>query len=488
MISENGFDNIHFFMGIVEEDRDLTGNNRVKVRCFGIHPPVSTGEVKTKDLPWAVPLNGTYGGMTVAPGKGEWVFGFFIDGRDAQHPMLLGTVPGLNLQQMFGSGSDFANEYVKPSERVHKAYGKTAAHFAQTGEELQATQVLYQNSTIKQGIPVAGKTGGWSEPETPVSAGLEKTVVWQSKYGDSYIEVGGDEGSEVINLSHGEGSHVSIDQAGNVKVRSSGDLYNISDGHTREYSGGRKDLHVNGSWTVMTRDGDATLEIHGDMNQYIHGDWNVKVGKRVAINAGGGFEMNASRIAIQAEEESFNLISKRNLSVMAGNSIEMKCLQGSIYVYAAVNLELLASAQAYLTGVTKLNLFSVTRVAINGGLAGFGIVTIQSPIPGLMALGALTPPGKTQSPRVGDGIDAAATVYPDGIVASVNAGLGPDAIDDFDDEVDVAEFTDVSGETISSIGSLVDRFAVDEDENYTTIEVNENNTSVSNTRSGNYDT
>ena len=457
MISENGFDNIHFFMGVVEQDYDPTGNNRVKVRCFGIHPPVSTGQVKTKDLPWAVPLNGTYGGMTVAPGNGEWVFGFFIDGRDAQHPMLLGTIPGLNLQQMFGSGSEYANEYTKPTNRTYKVYGKPAAHFAQTGEELDATQVLYQNSTLKQSVPVAGGDSGWSEPETPVSQGMEKTVVWQSKYGNSYVEIGGDENAEVINISHGKGSHVSIDEAGNVKLRSSGDMYNISDGHSREWSSGRKDLYVNGSWTVMTRDGDATLEIHGDMNQLVHGDLNVKVGGRYAVNAAGGFEMNASRVAIQAEEESMSLISNHNFSMLAGENLELKSSKGSLYLFAPVNLEMLAGGQAYLTGVTKLNLFSVTRVAINGGIAGFGIVTIQSPIPGLMALGALKPPGKPASPKVGDAISAARATLPDGTVSSVNAGFGPDAIDDFED-IDIATVT--AAEIADSISDDIDRVAV----------------------------
>jgi len=475
MISENGFDNIHFFMGIVEGDHDPTGNNRVKVRCFGIHPPVSTGQVKTKDLPWAVPLNGTYGGMTVAPGNGEWVFGFFADGRDAQHPMLIGSVPGTNFQQPSGSGSEFTNEYTKPSNRTYKTYAKPAAHFAQTGEELDATQVLYQNSTLKQSVTVAGGDAGWSEPETPVSQGMEKTVVWQSKYGNSYVEIGGDENAEVINISHGRGSHVSIDEAGNVKLRSSGDMYNISDGHTREYSEGRKDVYVNGSWTVKTRDGDATLEIHGDMNQIVHGDWNLQVGKRATINAAGGFEMNASRVAIQAEDESMSLIANHNFSMLAGENLELKSSKGSLYLFAPVNLELLAGGQAYLTGVTKLNLFSVTRVAINGGLAGFGIVTIQSPIPGLMALGALKPPGKPASPKVGDRIPAGQATLPDGTVSSVNAGFGPDAIDDFED-IDIASVQEA--DVTSTISDAIDRVAVDDNEPGANLIVDETNQDI----------
>jgi len=147
---------------------------------------------------------------------------------------------------------------------------------------------------------------------------------------------------------------------------------------------------------------------------------------------------------------------------------------------------MLAGAQAYLTGISKLNLFSVTRVAINGGLAGFGIVTIQSPIPGLMALGALTPPGKTASPRVGDNVEAGATAYPDGLVASVNAGMSADALDDNDiDDTSVATFTETSQSIISA---TLERFAVDEEQNTSTVSINEENTSVQSDRNASYDT
>lgn len=94
MMGENGFENLVWFLGIVEDNDDPTHSGRIRVRAFGFHPPVSTNEVLTEDLPWAPVLNGAGGKFYSVPDNGSWVFGFFIDGRDAQHPMIMGVIPG----------------------------------------------------------------------------------------------------------------------------------------------------------------------------------------------------------------------------------------------------------------------------------------------------------------------------------------------------------------------------------------------------------
>jgi hypothetical protein len=88
MITENGFVNLLAYVGVVQmvEER---GDGRIKVRAFGFHP---TGEIADEDLPWAYMVNGTYGKFHAWPKRGDMVFGFFLDGRDAQHPIVIGTM------------------------------------------------------------------------------------------------------------------------------------------------------------------------------------------------------------------------------------------------------------------------------------------------------------------------------------------------------------------------------------------------------------
>lgn len=96
-IDGEGLQNLLWFMGIVEMRDDPTGQGRIKVRVFGMHPPLDTNEVLTEDLPWAYIVDGTGGAFFSIPETGDWVFGFFMDGRDAQHPFVVGIIRGANL-------------------------------------------------------------------------------------------------------------------------------------------------------------------------------------------------------------------------------------------------------------------------------------------------------------------------------------------------------------------------------------------------------
>ena len=87
---------------------------RMKVRIYGYHPPNET-ELKNEDLPWAQVLLSTQGGsgkanrarsLRISPG--DVVMGFFLDGDEAQLPVILGIFA--NTADYYG-GND---EYVSP--------------------------------------------------------------------------------------------------------------------------------------------------------------------------------------------------------------------------------------------------------------------------------------------------------------------------------------------------------------------------------------
>jgi len=91
-----------------------TWGSRVKVRIYGYHPPNET-ELKNEDLPWAQVLLSPQGGsgkanrarsLRISPG--DTVMGFFLDGDDAQQPVILG---------LFASTPDYyggTEEYTSP--------------------------------------------------------------------------------------------------------------------------------------------------------------------------------------------------------------------------------------------------------------------------------------------------------------------------------------------------------------------------------------
>lgn len=102
-----GRDEFVWWMGVVEDNEDPDKLGRLKVRIFGYHPPRNTNKVPTSDLPFSTvvasaTLPGAYGRLDI----GEWVFGFFIDGKDAQEPAVLGWLPGKSKSILNGWSED----------------------------------------------------------------------------------------------------------------------------------------------------------------------------------------------------------------------------------------------------------------------------------------------------------------------------------------------------------------------------------------------
>ena len=97
MYGQSGF---YWFLGVVEDRNDPQFLGRCRLRIAGYHTQDKT-ILPTEDLPWAMPLMpitsasmSGVGQAPVGPVEGTWVFGFFIDGEDAQIPIMMGTFPG----------------------------------------------------------------------------------------------------------------------------------------------------------------------------------------------------------------------------------------------------------------------------------------------------------------------------------------------------------------------------------------------------------
>ena len=86
-----GIGNPLFFVGVVEDNVDPRFEGRIKVRAFGFHG--LRDEVKTTELPWAICAKGDYDANGPLPPLNSFVYGMFLDGRDAQHPLVLGLIP-----------------------------------------------------------------------------------------------------------------------------------------------------------------------------------------------------------------------------------------------------------------------------------------------------------------------------------------------------------------------------------------------------------
>ena len=95
-------DNMRWFIGIVVSNADPLHVGRCRVRIYGAHSD-NVNEVPEASLPWASCLVPTtedgVSGLGRSPNvkPGAMVFGFFMDGNVSQQPVIMGSIPRIEV-------------------------------------------------------------------------------------------------------------------------------------------------------------------------------------------------------------------------------------------------------------------------------------------------------------------------------------------------------------------------------------------------------
>lgn len=212
---------------------DDNSRGRVRVRIFGIHPDDTT-LVPDQDLPWAWPIQslmsaavGEVGMTPHALMQDSVVFGLFVDGVDAQMPVILGTLQKGALPPL--------------------AIG---------------TQSLPKGNTA--GI----------EPGTPYAAKYPFNRVYQSESGHA-VEVDDTPGAERIHVFHRMGSYVEIGPDGSLVVKAIGDGFQVFVKDNNIYTQGETNIYSKGNLNLQAYN-DVNMNVSGDANIAVKGDARLK--------------------------------------------------------------------------------------------------------------------------------------------------------------------------------------------------------------------
>ena len=310
-----GFRNLLWYVGVVEDRHDATNDGRIKVRAFGIHTEDKQA-MPTADLPWAIVLDGSYGAAMKIPSVGDWVFGFFMDGDDAQHPMVMGRVPGVNLQLPPESGAPNEANYV-PAESIQN-YGKPPLHRHLGGEDAQVGQGPLQAAAVKNGIESStGET--WSEPPIISPERNLDNTVYSSKNDNNYVVLSDSregDGTYIL-ISHASGSAIQIDSHGTILVKSFGDTYNSSEGFTMNRTELDSHTNVGGDWALKVERGSGKVWINGDLDIECE-NFNVTARGTANINAAAGTNISGGKIGLFATSDDVNIAANANVKMKAG--------------------------------------------------------------------------------------------------------------------------------------------------------------------------
>lgn len=265
---KNGF---IWWVGFVEDRKDPLKMGRCRVRCVGWHSD-NKAQLPTSDLPWAMPSFPVNNSNTYAPKEGDMVFGFFVDGENAQEPVMLGVLPGIpltsaNPQEAFNdprTQTELDVAPVKPDE--------SATTYPRKLDE-PTTSRLARNDTDYVSSVVTTKQNNKAtrvEPDPYYNAQYPYNNVYESESGHA-LEFDDTKNNERIHLYHRSGSYVEWAANGDRAERIQKDKFTVVVEDDNVYVQGNANLYV---------DGDVNWRVGGDFNLTVGGKFNVSSGSK----------------------------------------------------------------------------------------------------------------------------------------------------------------------------------------------------------------
>lgn len=222
-------DKFRWFIGIVEETAsDEPKLGRVKVRIYGVHG--DRQQVPTADLPYAqvmVPTTepGISGlGRNPMLAEGATVFGIFMDGVNSQLPLVLGSIPTVQVPSIEQINSESYDESFNDPIKVN------------SGSSLGGTPGYGTNGTASIRSAYAGGLDGFEvDPNAPV--GTNTQIAWEyfnrtGKY--SHAVIAGIIGNLLAESGSGKPLDINPGAKGDVGLKSASD---VSIGIAQWYNG-----------------------------------------------------------------------------------------------------------------------------------------------------------------------------------------------------------------------------------------------------------
>jgi hypothetical protein len=314
---KNGF---IWWTGIVEDRLDPLKLGRCRVRCVGWHAEDKM-HLPTDMLPWAIPSYPINQTQTYAPKDGDMVFGFFMDGENAQSPVMLGVFPNIplkaaNTQEPFSdcrTEEQLKNSPRTPQSKQYNANGSgititekekaelyprdldepTTSRIARNESEyIDKTYIQERKDNVVNNIPTYNSR--WSEPPTQYAAKYPFNNVMETESGH-IVEFDDTPGKERIHQAHRNGSFQEWYPNGDKVEKITKDNYTIIMKDDSVYIMGKCNITVQGDAEVYVQK-NGFVKFDGNVEVRVGGNYNEQVGGTYTVRSGGRMSFTAPRI------------------------------------------------------------------------------------------------------------------------------------------------------------------------------------------------
>lgn len=292
-----GLDTFVWWHGVVEDIKDPLKLGRVRVRILGWNTEIKTGAgIMTKDLPWAMVMqpitSAAMSGLGHSPTgvlQGSWVIGFFLDGMNAQQPMVMGTYGGMQKPDKFGLARNFLPYNDLNSSRnkknlfmdYTKGFRDPAGVYPIEGRMNECdTNRLARNENIdwtivqkKDDSRVTCDTalyGSWTEPASPYAAQYPHNHVTESQSGH-VVEIDDTPGAERLHTYHKAGTFTEVHPLGSEVHKVVGNAWDITLNDKMVYIRGNSTTTVGKTMKVKMGE-HLEIEVNGDLRVLVKGN------------------------------------------------------------------------------------------------------------------------------------------------------------------------------------------------------------------------
>jgi len=315
--------NFTWFMGRVVDRADPESLGRVRVRALGWHTD-DVALLPNASLPWAIALYGNSPTPQITPPKiGDWVMGFFQDGKTAQKPVILGVMP---TQGGGGYADDLGDDgptplASRPSPGATMSPGPAGvgtvvenqppvlATGAGTPGATTGTPpagIANASGAVQTGLP-DGAGGTFDEPASTYASVYPLNKAQVSESGHS-MEMDDSPGAERVDLRHRTGSGVEMQPSGDVVQKTMNNHYMMINGASFEGVTGGKTVSIGAGLNVQTSggaglilmvDGGGGIDITvtgGDVKMNVTGNVETTCSGNYSITAAGNVAIKGAKI------------------------------------------------------------------------------------------------------------------------------------------------------------------------------------------------
>jgi hypothetical protein len=369
-----GLDGFIWWIGVVENRLDPLGLGRCQVRCFGFHDK-DLALIPSEDLPWAQPVTSVNSPTFSTPKEGDYVFGFFLDGRFAQTPVMLGVIPGIPSVEYpptdgftdLRTEDQLTDSPKKPASVSYSedGYGAeieekdaaarnpeflnepTNSRLARNENVSDTVIELRRKNTIKEVISADDLS--WAEPFPAYNAKYPFNKVMESESGH-VLELDDTPGDERVHLAHRSGTFQEIYPTGTKVEKIVKNNYRIvlSDDHL--YVVGKVNITVASDANIRVV-GNINLQGENDLNAIISGDSNISIGGDLKIEAQNIDMLTGGNLNIQGG----NLDISADSNIVAGAGGQLNMVSGSKMLFGS-------GGQTSFKAITS---FDVDAISVN---------------------------------------------------------------------------------------------------------------------------